>query len=73
MEDDGIFNGHFVQITVFCCFLWTFGLVCGNLVHFPPFGYFVQRKIWQPCLVIEMAFTDVTRAGIFCSVVELCL
>jgi hypothetical protein len=49
MEDGGAFYGQFVQITVFCCILWTFGLVCGNLVYFSPFGYFVQGKIWQPC------------------------
>jgi hypothetical protein len=28
--------------------LWTFGIVRGNLVYFPPFWYFVPRKIWQP-------------------------
>jgi hypothetical protein len=33
---------------VFCYILWTFGIVRGNLVHFPPFWYFVPRKIWQP-------------------------
>jgi hypothetical protein len=24
-------------------------IVCGNLVYFFPFWYFVARKIWQPC------------------------
>jgi hypothetical protein len=26
--------------------LWTFGIFCGNLVHFSPFWYIVARKIW---------------------------
>jgi hypothetical protein len=35
-----------------CCFilrsiLWSFGVFCGKLVNFFPFGYFVPRKIWQ--------------------------
>jgi hypothetical protein len=29
--------------------LWPFGIFCGNLVYFSPFGYFGPRKIWQPC------------------------
>jgi hypothetical protein len=33
---------------VFCYILWTFRIVCGNLVLFSPFWYFVPRKIWQP-------------------------
>jgi hypothetical protein len=37
-----------VRFTVFCYILWTFGIVCGNLVYFFPFWYFVPRKIWQP-------------------------
>jgi hypothetical protein len=37
-----------IHFTVFCYMLWTFGIVCGNLVYFPPFWYFVERKIWQP-------------------------
>jgi hypothetical protein len=48
MEDDGIFYGHLVYFTVFCCILWTFGKVRGNLIYFFPFWYFVTRKIWQP-------------------------
>jgi hypothetical protein len=31
--------------------LWTLDIVRGILVDFPPFWYFVQRKIWQPCPV----------------------
>jgi hypothetical protein len=49
MEDVGIFYGHLVHFTVFCYILLTFGIVRGNLVYFPPFWYFVPRKIWQPC------------------------
>jgi hypothetical protein len=48
MEDVGIFYGHLVHFTVFCYVLWTFVIVCGNLVYFFPFWYFVPRKIWQP-------------------------
>jgi hypothetical protein len=29
-------------------YVWTFGIVRGNLVCFPRFWYFVPRKIWQP-------------------------
>jgi hypothetical protein len=25
-----------------------FGIVCGDLVYFPPFWYVLPRKIWQP-------------------------
>jgi hypothetical protein len=46
-----IFYGHLVHFTVFCFILWTFGIVRGNLVYFPPFRYFEPRKIWQPCWV----------------------
>jgi hypothetical protein len=48
MEDDGLFYGHLVHFTVVCYILLTFGIVRGNLVYFPPFWYFVPRKIWQP-------------------------
>jgi hypothetical protein len=47
MEDDGIFCGHSVHMTVFCYILCTFGIVRGNLVYFFPLWYFVPRKIWQ--------------------------
>jgi hypothetical protein len=30
------------------CNLLPFGIVCGHLVHFPRFGMFWPRKIWQP-------------------------
>jgi hypothetical protein len=48
MEDIGIIYGHLVHLTVFCYILWTYDIVCGNLVYFFPFWYFVRRKIWQP-------------------------
>jgi hypothetical protein len=28
--------------------LWTFDIICGNLVYFSPFWFFGPRKIWQP-------------------------
>jgi hypothetical protein len=48
MEDGGIFYRHLVHFTVFCYILWTFGIVCVNLVYFFPFWYLEPRKIWQP-------------------------
>jgi hypothetical protein len=56
----GLFYGHLVYfIDIWSIFMdiWsfprTFGLVYGHLiyflVYFPPFGYIVPRKIWQPC------------------------
>jgi hypothetical protein len=50
MEDAGICYGHLVHFTVLSYILWTFGIVCGNLVYFFLFWYFVPRKIWQPWL-----------------------
>jgi hypothetical protein len=44
MEDAGIFYEHLVHFMVFCYIIWTFGIVCGNLVHFSSFWYFVPRK-----------------------------
>jgi hypothetical protein len=54
MENLGIFYDHLVYFTIFWPFglfyyFWPFGIYCGNLVYFPPFWYFVPRKIWQPC------------------------
>jgi hypothetical protein len=50
MEDVGIFYKRLIHFTVFYYILWIFGIVCGNLVYFSPFWYFVPRKIWQPWL-----------------------
>jgi hypothetical protein len=44
MEDVGIFYGHLVHFTIFCYILWTFGLVCKNLVYFYRFGILYEEK-----------------------------
>jgi hypothetical protein len=44
MEDAGIFYGRLVHFMVFCCILWTFGLVCGNLVYIFPVLVFCTKK-----------------------------
>jgi hypothetical protein len=48
MENLGIFYDHLVYLTAIGNILWPFGIFCGHLVYFPPFWYFVPRKIWQP-------------------------
>jgi hypothetical protein len=49
MEDDGIFYGHLVHLTVFCYILWSFGnLGSGNLVYFFRFGILYQEKSGNP-------------------------
>jgi hypothetical protein len=48
IEDVGIFCVHLIHFTVFCYILLTYGIVRGNLVYFPPFWYFVPRKIGNP-------------------------
>jgi hypothetical protein len=53
METLGIFYDHLVYFTAIGNILWPFGIFCGHLVYFSPFWYFVPRKIWQPCLVID--------------------
>jgi hypothetical protein len=54
MEDDGIFYGNLVPFTVFCNFLWTFGIVRGNLVIFSRFGILFQEKSGNPVFDMEM-------------------
>jgi hypothetical protein len=49
MENLGIFYEYLVYFTAIANILWPFGIVCGHLLYFPPFWYFVPRKIWQPC------------------------
>jgi hypothetical protein len=49
MENLGIFYDHLVYFTAIGNILWSFGISCGNLVYFSPFGHFGPRKIWQPC------------------------
>jgi hypothetical protein len=48
MEDVGTFNVNFVHFTVFCYILWTFGIVCGNMVYFSSFGILYQEKSGNP-------------------------
>jgi hypothetical protein len=47
-EDVGIFYGHLVHFTVFCYILWTFGIVCGNLLCISRFGILYQEKSGNP-------------------------
>jgi hypothetical protein len=49
MEEVSIFHGHLVYFMTNWYILWTFGIFCCHLVHFPPFRFVIQRKIWQPC------------------------
>jgi hypothetical protein len=40
---------YFIQFyTAIWYNLWHFGIVCGHLVYFCPFGMFGPGKIWQP-------------------------
>jgi hypothetical protein len=51
MEDVGIFDRHLVFVfsqPANWYTLGTFGIFCGNMVHFAPFWYVEPRKIWQP-------------------------
>jgi hypothetical protein len=45
MEDAGIFYGHLVHFMVFCYLLWTFGIVCGNLVYFPVLVFCTKKNL----------------------------
>jgi hypothetical protein len=48
MEDVGLYYGHLVYFSAIWHVLSPFGIICGHLVHFPPFRYALPRKIWQP-------------------------
>jgi hypothetical protein len=50
MEDDGNFLGHLVHFTLFCYILWSFGMVCGNLVSFSRLGILYQGKSGNPAI-----------------------
>jgi hypothetical protein len=50
MEDVGIFFGHLVHFMVFCYILWTFGIVCGDLVYVSRFVILYQEKSGNPGL-----------------------
>jgi hypothetical protein len=45
MEVVGVFYGHLVHFTVFCYILWTFGIVCGNLVFFPVLVFCNKKNL----------------------------
>jgi hypothetical protein len=49
MENVGTFYDRLEYFTTIWYILWTFGIVCGQLVYFSRFGMFVARQIWQPC------------------------
>jgi hypothetical protein len=48
MEDVGIFYEHLVHFTAFWYILWTFGILCGNLVYLSLFGILYQEKSGNP-------------------------
>jgi hypothetical protein len=50
MENLGEFYDHLVYFTATGNILLPFGILCGHLVYFPPFWYFVQRKSGNPAL-----------------------
>jgi hypothetical protein len=51
MEDVGLFYGHLGHFRVFCCILWAFGIVRGNLVYFSRFGILYQEKSGNPAAI----------------------
>jgi hypothetical protein len=53
MENVGIFYGHLVHFTVFCYILWTFGIVCDDLVYFSRFGILHKEKSGNPVPIIQ--------------------
>jgi hypothetical protein len=59
MKNLGIFYDQLVYFTAIGNILWPFGIFCGNLVYFSPFGYFGPRKIWQPCVTHKQGFHTV--------------
>jgi hypothetical protein len=48
MENLGILYDHFVYFTAIENMLWSFGIFCGHLVHFPRFGILYQEKSGNP-------------------------
>jgi hypothetical protein len=46
-ENLGTFYDHLVYFIAIGNILWPFDILCGHLVYFSPFWYFVPRKIWQ--------------------------
>jgi hypothetical protein len=49
-----IFYGYLVRFAVFCYFLFTFGIVCGNLVYFSYFGTLYQEKSGNPGAIADV-------------------
>jgi hypothetical protein len=45
-----VFYDRLVNLVAIWYNLWPFGIVCDHLVHFPYFGIFGPRKIWQSWL-----------------------
>jgi hypothetical protein len=41
----GIFYGHLVHFMIFCCILWTFGIVRGNLVFSPVLVFRTKKNL----------------------------
>jgi hypothetical protein len=52
-ENVGIFYVHLAYFTAIANILWLFGIFCGHLVYYSPFGYVVPRKMWQPWTIKE--------------------
>jgi hypothetical protein len=49
MENIGIFYDHLEYFMAVWYNLWSFGIICGQLVYFSQVGVFGPKKIWQPC------------------------
>jgi hypothetical protein len=50
MKNVGIFYDHLVYFTAIRNTLWPFGIVCGNLVYFPPLGILDREKSGNPAI-----------------------
>jgi hypothetical protein len=48
MENVCIFYGHLEYFMTILFILWSFGIFCGNLVHFSRFGMLYQDKSGNP-------------------------
>jgi hypothetical protein len=73
MENLGIFYDHLVYITAIGNILWPFGILCGNLVYFSPFGVLDQEKsgnpapssIWSPWKTSNSDVKIVVKQGFY--------
>jgi hypothetical protein len=59
MENIDILFGHLEYCSAIWYMLFPFYIFCGHLVFFPPFGYLVPSKIWQPCSYDLSPFTKI--------------